>query len=44
MEKSFPLCKDDDYIIASSCSKINNSAFDSKQKAELLKKELSITD
>lgn len=44
MDKSYPLCKHDDYSISQPCSKINNSAFELKQKTELLKKELSVTD
>jgi hypothetical protein len=44
MEKSFPLCKHDDNVISQSCSKINNTAFELKQKAELLKKEISATN
>lgn len=44
MEKSFPLCKHDDSTVSQPCSKINNTAFELKQKAVTLKKELSITD
>jgi hypothetical protein len=44
MEKSFPLCKNNDVIISNTCSKINNTAFELKQKAELLKKELIVND
>lgn len=42
MEKSYPLCKHDDTTVSQPCAKINNSAFELKQKTELLKKELSI--
>jgi hypothetical protein len=44
MEKSFPLCKDGDANTSNVCSKINNSAFELKQKAELLKKEFLVRD
>lgn len=44
MEKSYPLCKHDDNTVSQSCAKINNSAFELKQKAESLKKELSTKD
>lgn len=44
MDKSYPLCKHDDDIISQSSAKINNAAFELKQKIELLKTELSITD
>jgi hypothetical protein len=44
MEKSYPLCKHDDNTVSQSCAKINGSAFVLKQKTELLKKELSVTD
>lgn len=43
MEKSFPLCKHDDNTVSQPCSKINNVAFELKQKTATLKKELSIT-
>jgi hypothetical protein len=44
MDKSYPLCRHDDDVISQPCIKINNAAFELKQKTELLKRELSITD
>ena len=44
MEKSYPLCKEGDVNTSSTCSKINNTAFQLKQKAELLKKEFLVKD
>lgn len=44
MKKSYSLCEHDDVEVSKLCSQINNSAFVLKQKAELLKKEISITD
>jgi hypothetical protein len=42
MQKSYPLCKESDPKISSELSKINNTAFELKRKAVLLKNQITI--